>query len=1040
MAISLGDINFGVSADMTNLQRSITTLQNFGRVVDQAAAAQSNLESTLRKQEKAAVDAAIRIQNLGAQFSRLKGSEGYVKATQAAFDSFNKTMTSGALSSLEYQRAQERLRVSLANTQREFKAFAAAQVRGENGAGRFATSLRNLQAAAVITTGPLGGVATRISAFSSVVSSSGLVMSAWIAGIALGATALYKLGSATAEVGAQFIKYNASLKAVTGSTSEATKELNRAIQIANDAGVSIDSLTPAYTKFTAAAEGTALQGAKSQKVFNNVAKAASIMGLSGEETAGVFKALEQMISKGTVQAEELRGQLGDRLPGAFQIAARAMDVSTAKLGDMMKKGLVPTTEFLPKFADELAKTFNIDNKPIDTYTAALNRLGNEWTLLLNKINTRFDITGKIQAAAEALTTSLQYVSANLEKVIAYTAILGSALLTLTTGGLGFPVLAAAVYKFGQEIKLASDAAGTLGDAFFYVFQDIKNGLTNLNLEYGITDAISRAFSGGSSAMKPYLDIMKAQWNDFIAAFPESFNGLITATQQVFAGLAEMFPTLPAAIADGVVQAINYMIEKVNAGLQIISSGVNSFIGGLNSVITSLGGTAINYKVDIKLNEVDNKYKNSGKKAADAFYSGFNSVKPKDYFDATFGEANRKIRAGAEATQKYIDSVRQRADARASGRNYVNDMVNQVKERTAATEAQNNALQRQARLEENLKRFGDGSDTGAGGKASKGAAAKAERKLQAIKDINEAIQRAQEEIDAVGGGQAGIKALNEEFKRRDEVEEYAKALRKAGADAGFIKDKTEELYNLLKQRDQLKQAQQGITEWSNAMAKSVDFFGSSLVDLAFDGKDAFKSIADSAKNLAKDLVNTFIQLSLVNPLKNAIFGQANPVMGTGGILGSLFGGFMGGGFKANTTLSSILGYTGLANGGVSFGGFSKAANGIVNSPTMFSGSMGVVQAGEAGSEAIMPLQRNASGDLGVRATVPNSGNVQVNVYAPEGSSVKKKQTTNSSGDSVIDIIIEQAKSAVAGDIANGGTALSKAISSRFGLKESGGLTK
>ena len=42
-------------------------------------------------------------------------------------------------------------------------------------------------------------------------------------------------------------------------------------------------------------------------------------------------ALAQMASKGTVQAEELRGQLGERLPGAFKIAAAAMGVTQAEL-------------------------------------------------------------------------------------------------------------------------------------------------------------------------------------------------------------------------------------------------------------------------------------------------------------------------------------------------------------------------------------------------------------------------------------------------------------------------------------------------------------------------------------------------------------------------------------------------------------------------------------------------------------------------------------------------------------------------------------
>jgi tape measure domain-containing protein len=46
---------------------------------------------------------------------------------------------------------------------------------------------------------------------------------------------------------------------------------------------------------------------------------------------GIFKALEQMLSKGNVQAEELRGQLGERLPGAIYFSAKALGVTTREL-------------------------------------------------------------------------------------------------------------------------------------------------------------------------------------------------------------------------------------------------------------------------------------------------------------------------------------------------------------------------------------------------------------------------------------------------------------------------------------------------------------------------------------------------------------------------------------------------------------------------------------------------------------------------------------------------------------------------------------
>ena len=47
-----------------------------------------------------------------------------------------------------------------------------------------------------------------------------------------------------------------------------------------------------------------------------MAEAARVNRSSTQEMQGVFTALTQIVSKGAVQMEELRQQLGDRLPGA----------------------------------------------------------------------------------------------------------------------------------------------------------------------------------------------------------------------------------------------------------------------------------------------------------------------------------------------------------------------------------------------------------------------------------------------------------------------------------------------------------------------------------------------------------------------------------------------------------------------------------------------------------------------------------------------------------------------------------------------------
>lgn len=143
-------------------------------------------------------------------------------------------------------------------------------------------------------------------------------------------------------------------------------------------GFDLQSSAQGFAMLSAAARGTALEGKGARDIFSSVSEAAITMGLSSDQTSGALLAIQQMISKGTVQSEELRGQLGERLPGAFQIAARAMGVTTAKLGDMLKAGEVMSDEFLPKFAAELHKTFGTSaTKAADEGRAAIKRFKNE---------------------------------------------------------------------------------------------------------------------------------------------------------------------------------------------------------------------------------------------------------------------------------------------------------------------------------------------------------------------------------------------------------------------------------------------------------------------------------------------------------------------------------------------------------------------------------------------------------------------------------------------------------------------------------------
>jgi tape measure domain-containing protein len=137
-----------------------------------------------------------------------------------------------------------------------------------------------------------------------------------------------------------------------------------------------------FQTISGAMKGTALEGQATRDIFEGIATAGTIMNLKADQMEGALLAVSQMASKGKVQAEELRGQLGERLPGAFNIAAKSMGVTQEELNNMLDKGQVYAEDFLPKFAKELKNTFQ-DGLPAaaNSMQAATNKQNNALTSL-----------------------------------------------------------------------------------------------------------------------------------------------------------------------------------------------------------------------------------------------------------------------------------------------------------------------------------------------------------------------------------------------------------------------------------------------------------------------------------------------------------------------------------------------------------------------------------------------------------------------------------------------------------------------------------
>lgn len=223
-----------------------------------------------------------------------------------------------------------------------------------------------------------------------------------------------------------------ALKNVTASTAEFADAQRWLIDLSKRYGVGINTLTTSFAKFKAAADISNMTMEDQRKIFESVARATVAFGLSAEDQKGVFMALQQMMSKNKVMAEELRLQLAERMPVAIQAMAKAAGVTVGELDTLMKQGKVLSSDVLPKFAEVLNSM--IQAPDTDNLNKSLIDLQNTFTSLTKSLN----VEGIFKGLVDGVNSMLQGLAENVNIVftaikVGATAVLGKGLSSIMSG-------------------------------------------------------------------------------------------------------------------------------------------------------------------------------------------------------------------------------------------------------------------------------------------------------------------------------------------------------------------------------------------------------------------------------------------------------------------------------------------------------------------------------------------------------------------------------------------------------------------------------
>ncbi|EKK4012358.1 phage tail tape measure protein [Cronobacter sakazakii] len=312
-------------------------------------------------------------------------------------------------------------------------------------------------------------------------------------------------------------------------------------------------------------------------------------------------------------------------------------------------------------------------------------------------------------------------------------------------------------------------------------------------------------------------------------------------------------------------------------------------------------------------EVQKVRANQGEKAAELFAASHEA-------GAKWSEEQRKsIEAGAVAlaqwTQKADEAVRKQhemadalKDLKDAGRRYRDES-----DLTSATSGMGNRQREQYRERQEVERVFDKTDKGA---------------------------------EAIAARQAALDALDKKYQQ-------AKASEldwRAGVSAG-LSDWMDNVSNIA------GTVSQGIT---STMDSALDNVSAMLVGNKASWKDWGLSVLQTISKVA-------LQMAVVNAMGGGSSGSGLLGSLLGGIAGGIAGGAAGDGNAGMAIQNYGSSFKFNAKGGVySSADLSSYSGSVVDTPTFFAFAKGAGVMGEAGPEAIMPLTRDATGRLGVKA--------------------------------------------------------------------------
>jgi lambda family phage tail tape measure protein len=345
------------------------------------------------------------------------------------------------------------------------------------------------------------------------------------------------------KAGIQQEQTQATLFAIFGS-KEGYKNIEFLKDLSKSAGQYIGDLQEAYTRFAPSAVLAGATQGEVNKVFKDFTETSTVLHLGTDQVKSLYLALEQMYAKTTVQSEEIKKQLGNVLPGAVEVGAKAWEnyinkgkegaartkLSVAEFMDAMSKNLVIARQFIPEFSKAYRDTFGGPDDSVfeDTRTKLLSnlqRIRSTYFELTDEIYKRTSSTLNdiVKLGAEALETIQKNATGVLQAIEILSVAVAARLSVALAVNLAANLSKVTVLLTGMSAGMLSVATAAVTAAVSVAnlsikYEEARGILVDYNNETAsITSTLSVVLSDVKTLLTSYLETYKGFGSDFLKA-------------------------------------------------------------------------------------------------------------------------------------------------------------------------------------------------------------------------------------------------------------------------------------------------------------------------------------------------------------------------------------------------------------------------------------------------------------------------------------------------------------------------------------------